>query len=223
MEDPDMLGEEEPEEENDNNADQHLSAYKSQYKGRDVVYYGYPKGWTVEQEMETMPHWRHGPRRCYPCNDYWMLGSRSKGRGCHRGDRCFFIHSSAHMTLAMKTTISHVEHNMVLSGCPKPQDKNPCIRRGYPAPWLVQGVSHLMADGIGYSPDPQEENWGDQPPRQLRDALEYSKRARLPTGGAPHAPPQAPAGPSTSGPYPWSSTRQAPSEEPLTTAPKEST
>ena len=154
--------------------------------------------------MDSVPHWKRGPRRCEPCRHYWMLDPGS--RGCRRGDRCYFIHSSAHMTPAMKTLISHVEQNVVLSGCPRPPDKQPSIRQNYPAPWPVHGISHLRADGITYDAKPQEENWGDNAPPQLQEPLAYSKRARLSAGTRP----QAPAGPDQKGPYPWSNIRQAP-------------
>ena len=128
-------------------------------------------------------------------------------KGCARGDQCWFHHSSAQMTPYSKMSISHVERNVVLSGCPRPQDRSWRIRANYPAPWPINGVSHLTQDGQSYAPTPQ--TWAVGPfklshiegyffndgPRQLEEPLASSHRARLQTGQAPHAPPEPGNGP----------------------------
>ena len=107
----------------------------------------------------------------------------------------------------MHVIISHVEKGIVLPGCPKPQEHDTwTLRPGYPAPWPLEGISHLMKDGFTYSAEPQSwangpfklcDNTGDdfawyEGPPQISEALSASKAARLQPGHQPHQVPQAP-------------------------------
>ena len=142
---------------------------------------------------------------------------REGNKGCHRGDRCWFHHSSAHMTPCSKMLVSHVEKNVLLLGCPRPQDELWILRQNYPAPWPLIGVSHLTKDGETYAPKPQQ--WAVGPfklshidgyaihdgPQQLTEPLASSRRARRQAGQRP----QTPQGPGTDAPV-FTNTRQGP-------------
>ena len=117
------------------------------------------------------------------------------------------------MTPCSKMLISHVETNLVLSGMPRPQDRNWRIRANYPAPWPIQGISYLRQDGQSYAPAPQKST--NEGPRQLAEPLASSHRARLQPGQAPHAPP----GPGNDPPV-MTNARQGP--RPRTSSPKRS-
>ena len=106
------------------------------------------------RELNSLPIWPNGSRKTKLCEDYWML--RYDTKWCIRGDKCWFHHSSAHMTPYSKTLTTHVERNTVIPGCPRPKENCWVLREGYPAPWPLEGVSHLNKDGFTYSPTPQK-------------------------------------------------------------------
>ena len=94
-----------------------------------------PPGYRQDQEVENLPRFKNCRRKTVLCRFYWR-------GGCRRGARCYFWHSTAHMTTHMKVLMSHCVRDVVLPGCPKPIAKDRLqLRVGYPAPWPLEGVT----------------------------------------------------------------------------------